>query len=82
MKIFSGNDEFLSPEYVMESLRYVARKEAEEGEYHPEEHISWIAADMIFHMNNALEGKAPHFWLREVAEKLRLDYVMNLPEDI
>ena len=81
MKIFTGNDEFLTPEHVMESLREVARGEAEEGEYHPEEHICWIAANMIYHMNNALDGKAPHFWLRQVAEKLRWDYIQNLPEE-
>jgi hypothetical protein len=75
MKIFTGNDEFLTPEFVMDSLRELAREEGEKGEYPPEEHIGWIAAEMIDHMNNALDGKAPHFWLREIAEKMKWDYI-------
>ena len=37
----------LSNDRIVKSLRFVAKREAEEGEYHVQEHIDWMAADRI-----------------------------------
>ena len=36
-----------SNDRIVKSLRFVAKREAEEGEYHVQEHIDWMAADRI-----------------------------------
>lgn len=74
MRVFSGNDSFLTPEYVCDRLRSVARDEAEADEYHPEEHLNWIAADMIERLNDVIDGKLPHLILHEIADQLEKRY--------
>ena len=39
---------------LIEGLRFVARREAEEGEYNVEEHIDWMAADRLEQFENNL----------------------------
>ena len=70
MKIFRGNDEFLTPEYIVEWLRETAKDEAKRGEYHPAEHTCWIAADIIEKQNDVITNKAPEIWLRDLADKM------------
>ena len=70
MQIFRGNDSFLTPEYMIDSLREIAKRDGEEGEFHPAEHTCWIAADMIEKMNDVIHEKAPEIWLRELADRL------------
>jgi len=70
MKVFRGNDEFLTPEFVIKSLQEIATSDAKEGEYHKEEHICWDAAILIEKLNETIENKAPELWLRELADRL------------
>lgn len=70
MKIFRGNDSFLTPEVIIESLREIATDEGEKEEFNPAEHTCWIAADMIQKMHEVIHEKAPEVWLRELADRL------------
>ena len=81
MKIFRGNDRFFTPEYICESLREIAKKDAKRDEYHPEEHTCWIAADMIEKQNDVIMGKAPEIWLRELADRLEVIEWVDRPEE-
>lgn len=70
MKIFTGNDAWLTPEEMISSLREIAREDGEKDEFHPAEHTCWIAADMIEKMHDVIHEKAPEIWLRELADRL------------
>ena len=67
MRIFNGNDAFLTTEYIVESLRSIAKDEGAEGEYPAEEHICWVAADALEIMDNVVKGKKPSLILEEIA---------------
>jgi hypothetical protein len=77
MQIFEGNDAFLSTEYIEECLRSRAKETAREGEYHPEEHILWIAADAINKLVAIVEGEAPEVMLRRLADELERNKMEN-----
>ena len=79
MKIFRGNDSFLTPEVVCEGLREIAIEAGEAGEYNPAENTCWIAADMIEKMHDVIEDKAPEIWLRDLAD--RLEHIEWLDKD-
>jgi hypothetical protein len=67
MKIFKGNDEFLTTGFIIKSLKELATEDAEKGEYHPAEHICWIAAVALSKMDAVVKGKKPSLLLEEIA---------------
>ena len=79
MKIFQGNDSFLTPELIVESLREISEEEGKKGEFNPAEHTCWIAANMIEKMHDVIHEKAPEIWLRELAD--RLEFYKFVPKE-
>lgn len=80
MKVFTGNDEWLTTDRIIQSLQEIAKRDAEEGEFHPAEHTCWIASDMIQKLVDIIENKAPEVMLRELADRLETIEFFNKEE--
>jgi len=70
MQLFEGNDAFLTTEHICKSLRSIAEDEAKEGEYHPAEHINWIAADAIERLVEMIDKKHLVASLKEAIRRI------------
>jgi hypothetical protein len=70
MKIFSGNDAFLTTEFICNSLRAKAKLDAIDGAYPKEEHVCWDAARAIEVLVDMVDGKSLSVRLRDIADKV------------
>ena len=55
---------------LVKILRLIAKNEAEEGEFHPEEHTCWLAANRIEELQAMIDGKGDPQLLHEIATRL------------
>ena len=57
---------------LLHSLREIAKRDAKKGEYHPEEHVAWLAAIRIEELEKMLDGKGDARLLHEIASRIWL----------
>lgn len=73
-----GPDAYISNDKLCKLLKEIAYNEAEEGEYHPEEHTCWIAAKRLEDMQNLLDGKSNLDILTEVINRLKQEEILKI----
>ena len=55
---------------LVSNLREMAKLDAKKGEYHPEEHTCWLAADRIVALQAMIAGQRDPQLLHEIATRL------------